>query len=81
MHVRKGMDVGVRVESGERIDVIGVRAGASAGATIGVDDCLKDERRVGGGGVEERLPAIIARVDIERDKGETGIDHNGEEES
>ena len=68
----------MRVESGERVDVVAVRAGATARAIIDVDNGLKDERRIGGGGVEEGLPGIIARVDVEREEDETGVDHDGD---
>ncbi len=78
MHVREGTDIGIRVESGERVDVVAVRAGITAGATVDIDDGLEDEGRVGGSGVKKGLPGIIARVDVEREEDETRIDHDGE---
>ena len=66
----------MRVKSGERIDVIAVWAGATTWAVIRIDNGLEDEGRVGGGGIEKRLPGIVDRVDIEREKDETRVDHD-----
>lgn len=68
----------MRVEGGERVDVVAVRAGAAPGPAVDVDDGLEDEGWVGGGGVEEGLPGVVARVDVEREKDETGVDHDGD---
>lgn len=78
VHVPQGFYVGMRVEGRQGIDVVDIRAGTTAGAVIGVDHHLKDEGWVGSGGIEERLPGIEARVDIERKEDETGIDHDGD---
>lgn len=67
----------MRVESGKRVDVVTVGAGTTARAAIDVDDGLKNEGGVGGGGIEEWLPGIIARIDVERYKNKTGVDHDG----
>lgn len=66
----------MRVESGERVNVIAVWAGATARAVKRVNNDLEDEGWIGGGGIEERLPGIIDRVDIKRQKDETRVDHD-----